>query len=355
MSSIQQNSRRQDTNTTDNSINSILSKANSNIIEGQPYYSSSFDSSNVKISSPLVTQQPWLNRGALTDSSGATSSDKSWMTRRWSTLSGSLIARRRKIRKKTKNSWKNRQKRRTFPPAHVVLLEKESATSLPLLRRNNHSKKNRHSLQEILTHFENETNTSSSSSLSKRLGKLLKKKGKQPYSIRKKKKRPPSLILPNTSVFFQPPTTMSSQSSSSPNNKTTQQVKFPTPPKRFSAYYVDLEGNIGKTDYKRPGRNKLLRYLMRSKNQQEDNNDAVYRQQLIINLGLFLLGFLFFPCWWIGTFLFIIKKKKEDQLKKEKYFIDLISIHTFGYLNTVFTCLSFILIIFIIILLNLLN
>lgn len=344
-------------------------------------YSSSFSSSNVKISSPL-TKPAWYNEANTvnTNSSGTTSS-KSWMTRRWSTVSGSLIARRKSKKSTASRLWSNRQKRRTFPPSSDILKRERKKFTLPPNVPPINKKHHRQSLQDILTTFYKYNNASSgggsnnggddsdstptsSSSMSKRLGRILKKRGKQPY------KKPNLTINTNTKYteeelksammsMFQPPATISSKSStpSSP-------LRFPTPPKRFSAYYVNSQGKSGKVDYK--SKVQLSQYFINliqhgvfSSNQPPENTNATlpsdvekrqykeYNKQLLLNTSLFLFGFIFFPFWWIGAWLYFKRRKKTDTdelLNDAFYDNDLFSIRTFAYLNSIFSCLSFVLV-----------
>ncbi|CEJ00970.1 hypothetical protein RMCBS344292_15009 [Rhizopus microsporus] len=170
--------------------------------------------------------------------------------RRWSSIS--VVARRRHSINK-RNSWKTRQKRRTFPPATQ---NKESD--------------------------------------------CLKQK-------RKKRNNGLSFYWLDGHPVFQLPPTMSSQSSSLP-----VAVK-PLVPDRFSAIYVDLEGNTVKTVYRRS---------------RLDEVTLVY-----VEAGLFLFGFLFFPCWWIGALLFFKHR------------------HIFTYLNIAFTFISLCIIVVLVVLL----
>ncbi|CAO3703502.1 unnamed protein product [Rhizopus stolonifer] len=108
----------------------------------------------------------------------------------------------------------------------------------------------------------------------------------------KRKTFPPSraksqLFRPLFLEFHAPPT-LSTQSSLT----TTQFLSLAAIPARFSAVYIDLEGQEHKT---------------------------VFRAKTVVwiywEAGLFLFGFLFFPCWWIGALLYF----------KER--------HLFAYLN----------------------
>jgi hypothetical protein len=342
-------------------------------------YSSSFSSSNVKISSPL-TKPAWHKEANTvnTNSSGATS-DKSWITRRWSTVSGSLIARRKSKKSTASRLWLNRQKRRTFPPSNDILKRERKKFALPSNVPPINKKHHRQSLQDILTTFYKYSNASSggdsnndgndldstptsSSSISKRLGRILKKRGKQPY------KKPALAINTNTEYteeelkaammsIFQPPATISSKSStpSSP-------LRFPTPPKRFSAYYVDSQGKSGKINYKSKAQlsqyfSNLMQNGVFSSIQPPKNPDATplsdvekkqykeYNKQLLLNTCLFLFGFIFFPFWWIGAWLYFKRRKKtdtEELLNDAFYDKDILSIRTLAYLNSIFSCLSFV-------------
>ncbi|KAL9543726.1 hypothetical protein MBANPS3_007974 [Mucor bainieri] len=385
-------------------------------------YSSSFSSSNVKISSPL-TKPAWFQlqqqqqEGDVTvnTNSSGTTSDKSWMTRRWSTVSGSLIARRKSKKMAASRLWTNRQKRRTFPPSTDILKRERKKFALPpavppINKKHHH----RQSLQDILTTFykysshsynvassssggmmdghesESTPTTASSSSMSKRLGRILKKRGKQPYNNKHHKNKNKPMLTINTHTkyteeelkaammsMFQPPATISSKSStpSSP-------LRFPTPPKRFSAYYVDSQGKSGKVDYrhKMAFSHYILQFIQHgvfsshtppplsdplppqpsSVAEKEGHHYKAYNRQLVLNTSLFLLGFVFFPCWWVGAWLYYHKRQKrrqqfgsssmmavddeEDDNVFYYYEHDLFSIRTIAYLNTVFSCLSFVLV-----------
>lgn len=348
-------------------------------------YSSSFSSSNVKISSPL-TKPAWFHHegGATvnTDSSGTTS-DKSWMTRRWSTVSGSLIARRKSKKTTASRLWTNRQKRRTFPPSTDILERERKRFALPPAVPPINKKHHRQSLQDILTTFykynssgggiidghnaseSNTPTTASSSSMSKRLGRILKKRGKQPYNNKK-----PMLTI-NTSTryteqelkaamisMFQAPATISSKSStpSSP-------LRFPTPPKRFSAYYVNSQGKSGKVSYKHKMAlsHHVLQFIQHgvfsphtppppppplSSMEKGQHHYKTYNKQLMLNTSLFLFGFLFFPCWWLGAWLYYKRQQSSSSLADQDVFYehDLFSIRTIAYLNSIFSCLSFVLV-----------
>ncbi|GAN07933.1 hypothetical protein MAM1_0183d07438 [Mucor ambiguus] len=365
-------------------------------------YSSSFSSSNVKISSPL-TKPAWLqHEGDVTvnTNSSGTTSDKSWMTRRWSTVSGSLIARRKNKKTTASRLWTNRQKRRTFPPSTDILKRERKKFALPPAVPPINKKHHRQSLQDILTTFykyndpynvassssggglgggmdSNESGstptTTSSSSMSKRLGRILKKRGKQPYNNRHKK---PILTINTHTKYtedelkavmmsmFQPPATISSKSStpSSP-------LRFPTPPKRFSAYYVNSQGKSGKVNYKH--KMALSHYILQfiqhgvfsshtppsghipPLSSPEKGHYKAYNRQLVLSMSLFLFGFIFFPCWWVGAWLYYRKRQRQrqsgslagDDIAEDVFYEhDLFSIRTIAYLNTVFSCLSFVLV-----------
>ncbi|CAO3632982.1 unnamed protein product [Mucor fragilis] len=351
-------------------------------------YSSSFSSSNVKISSPLTKPAWFQHEGDVTvnTNSSGTTSDKSWMTRRWSTVSGSLIARRKSKKTTASRLWTNRQKRRTFPPSTDILKRERKKFALPPAVPPINKKHHRQSLQDILTTFykynnvtsssgggmdgnesESTPTTASSSSMSKRLGRILKKRGKQPYNNSKHKK--PMLTINTHTKYtedelkaammsmFQPPATISSKSStpSSP-------LRFPTPPKRFSAYYVDSQGKSGKVNYKHKMAlsHYILQFLQHGVFSShtppsdpippdlEKGHYQAYNRQLLLNTSLFLFGFIFFPCWWVGAWLY--HRRQSGSLAADGttedvfYEHDLLSIRTIAYLNTVFSCLSFVLV-----------
>ncbi|KAK4517717.1 MFS domain-containing protein [Mucor velutinosus] len=356
-------------------------------------YSSSFSSSNVKISSPLTKPAWFQHEGDVTvhTNSSGTTSDKSWMTRRWSTVSGSLIARRKNKKTTASRLWTSRQKRRTFPPSTDILKRERKKFALPPAVPPINKKHHRQSLQDILTTFYNVANsgsggglgggmdgnesastptTTSSSSMSKRLGRILKKRGKQPYN-NKHKKKPMLTINTHTKYtedelkaammsMFQPPATISSKSStpSSP-------LRFPTPPKRFSAYYIDSQGKSGKVDYKHKMTlsHHVLQFIQHGifsphappsdplppPSSLEKGYYKAYNRQLLLNTSLFFFGFIFFPCWWVGAWLYYKRQRSgsmtTDGMAEDVFYEhDLFSIRTIVYLNTVFSCLSFVLV-----------
>lgn len=182
--------------------------------------------------------------------------------RRWSSIS--VIARQNHTIHK-RSSWRNRQKRKTFPPA---IQEDKLFTK---------SKRKRKSLMDVFQEY---------------------------YSVRQKKNSRSFFWLEDASDgIFQHPPTISTQSSHGP-------ILFSGPiPQRFSAVYVDLEGQVGKTTFRRQ------------------------KEHVHLQAGLFLFGFLFFPCWWIGALLYF----KQPGL--------------FAYLNLVFSLFSLCLIALIIFLL----
>ncbi|GAA5812861.1 hypothetical protein MFLAVUS_006320 [Mucor flavus] len=300
-------------------------------------------SSSVKKSSPLA-KSSWCNEDS-------TISHKSWLNRRWSTISGSLMMRQRNKKTAASRNWINRQKRRTFPPSSDILRLEQ--------KRYFKRQRNQQSLADILTAF---YSSSESSSVSKRIGKILKKKGKQPY---RKKARlhvdtqqqqqqqhyTEQQIKSAVMAMFQPPPTISSKSSS-PSTP----IKFPTPPKRFSAVFIDSTGKHGKVNYIEPSKSKskqLLHYFQHGVTQklptaaittipEEDAHsyrlDSKYNQTRL-EATLFLFGFIFFPFWWIGVW---VHHRRPVQ---NHYYNDLFSVRTFSYLNTIFTFISILLII----------
>jgi hypothetical protein len=312
-----------------------------------PAYSSSLSSSNVKTSSPLT--RAWLNE-EHTDSS-----DKSWLTRRWSTVSGSLVIKKKHKKKSAARVWSQRQKRRTFPPS-TDILKQEQKKFCPELLLIHKSSKNRQSLADVLSAFQcydPSPDSTSSSSLSRRFGRILKKKGKQPI-----KQRKPRLNVhieqKSAMAMFQPPPTISSGSSSPSSSP----LKFPTPPKRFSAFFVDSQGRSGKVGYKRPSNShsKFLNLIYHGISLQKPEVEVIpssavrckrHDKQLCINALLFISGFLFFPFWWVGAWFYFYKKRpieREEELCEN----DLFSIKTFAYLNGIFSCISFVFSFFII-------
>lgn len=293
-------------------------------------------SSSVKKSSPL-SKPSWNEE--VNDSS--TISQKSWLKRRWSTVSASqmMIDRRRYKKSTASQLWLNRQKRRTYPPC---IIRQQDQKTLTMFKRKHH----RQSLADILTAFyhSGSSDSTTSSSVSKRIGKMLKKKkGKQPYnnnnSYNNKKLRIDTKPEEAIMRMFPPPTM--SSNSSSPST----QIKFPTPPKRFSAIFIDAYGQQGKIDYVRPIKSRphyLLNLIQHgtpdklppiietySSTQQGNPRQSMYAT-------LFLFGFLFFPCWWIGAWLHYSRPKEACCGSH----FHLLSVRTFAYLNVLFAAIS---------------
>lgn len=340
-------------------------------------------SSSVKKSSPLT--KPWFNPAEAVLNYSSTNSDKSWMTHRWSTVSGSLIVRRKQQRAMAYRLWLNRHKRRTYPPSSNILRQEQRkfgvqgvGEALPPFKK----AQRRQSLVDILNNFhKNSGSESSSSSLSKKLGRILKRKGKQPYH----QKVPPELHidtreeeLKDAVAVFQPPPTISSKSST-PSTP----IKFPTPPKRFSAVYVDYSGKKGKSDYKRPKEKRSQQFLnlihhgvayklsdmsvikestldpdekkynhiddMIQQQQQQQPAYCMnkYNTQLSIDSTLFLFGFIFFPFWWVGAWLYF--RRRRRQFEQQLYYDnDLFSLRVISYLNAIFSFLSLVFLVVII-------
>ncbi|KAI8054934.1 uncharacterized protein B0P05DRAFT_560818 [Gilbertella persicaria] len=312
---------------------------------------SSVSSSLVKLSPP--GKQPWLLE-ENNPQGDITSSNKSWKNQRWSTLSGSLIIYRKKKKLTASQLWLNKQKRTTFPPSLDIL--KHEVKLQPPQRQ-------RQSMQDALSSMYRESqhesqHSTSSSSLSNRIGKILKRKGKQPY----KRKKDPQLTIETSFTeqdlksaamhLFQPPPTISSESTT----PTTSPVKFPTPPTQFSAYFIDIEGRTGKVKYKNPTkrphclRNYFLPDNTTGPTQKLTLEELTkYNQRLSMDTLLFLFGFLFFPCWWAGLGMFLYRNYRYDRIELvEEY--ELYSIRTIGYLNTVFSVFSLFLMVIILVL-----
>lgn len=348
-SSFKQSQRSCNQRTLFNNSSTISRATDTSSNNINPAYSSSLSSSNVKTSSPLT--RAWFNEETIlkTDTH---SSDKSWLTRRWSTISGSLVMKRRHKKKSATRVWNQRQKRRTFPPS-TNILKQEQKKFYPELLLLHKSSKNRQSLADILSAFQcydPSPNSTSSSSLSRRFGRILKKKGKQPM---KQKPRLNVHIEQKSMAMFQPPPTISSRSSTPSSSP----LKFPTPPKRFSAFFVDSQGRSGKVGYKRPStsHSKFLNLIYHGISHQKPEHEEVisssastYNKQLYINALLFMSGFVFFPFWWIGAWVYFYKKRPLVEEQEELYRNDLFSIKTFAYLNGIFSCISFVFSLFII-------
>jgi hypothetical protein len=380
-SSFNQNNRHRYSTISVTTGDKSLNSNNSDFIVIDSFNSPSV-SSSVKKSSPLI--KPWFNPADAILNDSSTTSSKSYMCRRWSTVSGSLIVKRKHKKLTATRLWIIRQKRRTYPPSTDILKQEQKRfgvttgdTTLPAAAAIFKKElQRRQSLQEVLTTFHNRqhspSQSSSSSSVSKKIGKILKKKGKQPY-----RKKQPQLHVDTTHTeeelktavisIFQPPRTISSKSStpSSP-------LKFPTPPKRFSAIYVDSSGKKGKSDYKRPKSGRLSNYILsflqhgvphkistttivgENKAQYQASNYCLhkYNTQLTVDATLFLFGFVFFPFWWIGAFIYYRRSRRtqKHQQQEEYYFHDndLSTIQIFSYLNVIFSFVSLALIIVII-------
>lgn len=354
-----QHSGNQRTLFYNNSTISRTTDTNSSNKDLTPAYSSSLSSSNVKTSSPLT--RAWPNEDTL-QQTDTNSSDKSWLMHRWSTVSGSLIIKRKHKKKSAVRIWNQRQKRRTFPPSSDILKQEQKKFRPELLFIHN-SSKNRHSLADVLSAFQRynpSLNSTSSSSLSQRFGKILKKKGKQPM---KRTKPTLNVQIEHKSAImtlFQPPPTISTGSST----PSSPPLKFPTPPKRFSAFFVDSQGRSGKTGYQRPKNshphhkflNLIYHGLLYPKSEEQGvipssaKTYKRYKRQLCIHALLFMSGFVFFPSWWIGAWFYFFRRRPEAEHEEEQalYRNDLFSIKTFAYLNAIFSCISFVLSLFII-------
>ncbi|KAI8094065.1 hypothetical protein BDF21DRAFT_407915 [Thamnidium elegans] len=310
------------------------SYSNISIQERGSDINSSSLSSSVKKSSPLA-KSSWCNEDS-------TISHRSWLNRRWSTISGSLMMRQRNKKTAASHNWINRQKRRTFPPSSDILRLEQKR----YFKRQHH----RQSLADILTAF---YSSSESSSVSKRIGKILKKKGKQPYRkkaqlhVDTQQHYTEQQLKSAVMAMFQPPPTISSKSSS-PSTP----IKFPTPPKRFSAVFIDSTGKHGKVNYIEPSKSKskqLLHYFQHGVTQKlpittipEEDAPSYHLHNKYnhtrLEATLFLFGFIFFPFWWIGVWL-------HYRHPAQGHYNDLFSVRTFAYLNTIFTFISILLII----------
>lgn len=333
-------------------------------------YNTSNVSSYVKTPSPLAQQNPFSSSYLV---------NKNQKTNTWSAISSSVALKRKRLKNQVQKSWGNR-KTRTFPSSNKLISTSWNKGNNRKYRRTEPNNKNRQSLQDILSHFSeyegamknfnvNNTTIKDTSCVTRcmsyksKIGSTSKNScsptisslslSKQTQKRRKKQKnRPPSLIISK----YDPPATMSSQKSTP-----ITPLKFPTPPKRFSAYCVNLGDTvITESDYKRPsgikGAFKTLYspLIIQQKNEQGLIHTQCYEQYLVRNICLFALGFLFFPFWWMGTLLYIYQKKELLVLKRKQqdqgvpFFtneFDLMSLHTFGYLNSFFSCLSLVLII----------
>ncbi|KAI8373828.1 hypothetical protein BD560DRAFT_393703 [Blakeslea trispora] len=309
----------------------------SNSEEMAPLHSTpSYSSSSVKVSSPL-SKPPWNFQDEEDQSH--------WIHRRWSTLSNASVLQRQ--RKKLTNSqlWLRRQKRKTFPPALEAYDRKKTESEITGFF-----------YQQPPNEISDSHPSVSSSSVSKKLGRLLKKKGKQPYRQKKK----PGLTIDtsftdlnlSTLELSELPPTISSDSTVS----TPIPVNFPTPPDRFSAHFIDLNGHVGRVEYSRSGQSSswlkdLFRYgpcpyeasflPMQRLTQEEFER---YSKMLSFDTILFLFGFLLFPLWWIGFGLFLYRKHKgQDGSIQFAAYHELYSVRTIGFLNGAFSLFSIIL------------
>ncbi|KAI9472208.1 MAG: hypothetical protein EXX96DRAFT_583262 [Benjaminiella poitrasii] len=356
---------------------SFKQSSNLRVNDGLDYYSSSplskqhffsillDDNSNEAVMLINTTES---NSGTIN-----TTSDKSWhasssQQRHWSMPSSAQRPRNKWIEK-----HKDKSQQCTFSsiPDSLRLEEGKSygkdsqGKRLFSLLKNSHKK--RRSLADVLHTFYRHNNSTVEIKSSKRLGKVSKrKKGKQPYY---KKSAPldvntATLATQQSSVshrrplssFLLPPTI------SSKNSSTGVLDKFPTPPERFSAYYINSEGQFGKTRYENKSM-PLFHWILLHLNRTQVTTKYVFtEQQVMMDIKedaeiyhnhqfrlysiLFTLGFIFFPCWWFGAWLYYFHNYTDEDDDRGK--LGLFSIRTLAYLNGIFSCLSFIIIIVII-------
>ncbi|KAI8882131.1 hypothetical protein K501DRAFT_286028 [Backusella circina FSU 941] len=349
---------------------------------GGEHNSSSY-SSSVKKTSPLATS--CIQGTVNTDSNAST---PSWITHRWSTISGSLAMQQKKKKKSATSSWKNRKKRRTYPPSKDILKQEQ----MLFLRGRKHStlnmvtkKQQRQSLADILPAFyatlQNQSSTggssSSSSSLSKKIGRMMKKRGKQPFNLTDlrinttpngssnendksihRNSSDISNIVSDRIPFspshfvFKPPPTISSKSSS-PSTPLKLLPPSSPPPRRFSAFFIDASGKSGKVTFRSRPRfwffSKPSVAIERRQHDEEggevkkENNASV---ELSTEVCLFLFGFLLFPLWWIGVWLYF--KDNKTTTLDDRSLSSLFTIRTLAYLNLMLSGVSIVLLVIII-------
>jgi hypothetical protein len=337
---------------------------------------SSSYSSSVKKTSPLATS--CIQGTVNTDSNVST---PGWITHRWSTISGSLAMQQKKKKKTVTSSWKNRKKRRTYPPSKDILKQEQ----IIYFRGRKHStlnmvtkKQQRQSLADILPAFyatlQNQSSTggssSSSSSLSKRIGRMMKKRGKQPFNLTelrintkpsgsssesykfiRRNSSDISNVISESAPFtpshfmFKPPPTISSKSSS-PSTLLKLVPPSSPPPRRFSAFFIDARGKSGKVIFRSRPRFWFFSKPSAAKRQQDEEGGDMTKEnnasvKLSTEVCLFLFGFLLFPLWWIGVWLYF-KDRNDRSLSS------LFTTRTLAYLNLMLSGLSMILLVVII-------
>ncbi|OBZ91428.1 hypothetical protein A0J61_00490 [Choanephora cucurbitarum] len=257
-----------------------------------------------------------------------------WTPRQWS--NAPVFPRQKKSSHSER--WLDRQKRKTFPP--VSGAHDQTAKQL------NHT----HSFPGTL--YQQPSDTSSDSPPTNRshhssLSKKIKKK---------KKKRPHLTIETNfTDSISELPPTISSDSTLSTHTS----ARLPSPPSRFSAHFIDLDGHLGRVEYcyQSQPQSSWLRDLFRynlypyntpflpiQRLTQEEFKR--YSRRLWMDAALFLFGFLLFPLWWIGFGLFMYRKfKRPDGGLQFAVYHELYSIDTVGFLNGAFSLFSLILVV----------
>ncbi|KAI8377149.1 hypothetical protein EDC96DRAFT_253457 [Choanephora cucurbitarum] len=247
-----------------------------------------------------------------------------WSSRRWSTLSNALVHSKKPLHSQ-------RQKRKTFPPAlraHDHITQQLNPTS---------------SFPGIFLYQQPSSDSPNQSHPSnKKIKRLLKKK--------------PDLTIETNftdSIDLQiselPPTISSDSIHTS--------ARLPTPPSRFSAHFIDLDGHLGRVEYRSQPESSWLRDLFQynlypyntpflpiQRLTQEEFKR--YSRRLWMDAILFLFGFLLFPLWWIGFGLFVYRKfKRPDSGLQFAVYHELYSIDTVGFLNGAFSLFSLVLVV----------
>ncbi|KAI8878343.1 hypothetical protein K501DRAFT_304926 [Backusella circina FSU 941] len=305
-----------------------------------------------------------------------------WLIRRLSSISGSFKSRKKHQKTIAARLGFNRRSRRTYPmsnnsaPGKNIIYYRDSSSRGRIhssLNTRARKKRNRQSLAEILPSFyeiekKSSADTSTSSSLSKRIGKIIKKRPKKRYNkcdLRINTREivnaisshdPCSGEETSSSVIyslFKPPPPNPSSKASSPSTP----LQFPFPPQR-NLSFTDNNSLLHKSNQKR--KEKLIPHVIpciisrisssktfHHKDEESQESGKKSSVWLVTEANLFLFGFLFFPLWWLGAWLYwkndIISKNPDEPAYNEIF-----STKAFAYLNIMLSCFSLIMIVSII-------
>lgn len=322
--------------------------------------------STIKKSSPL-------RKSSYTAEDDDVVNGQKWLFRRLSSISGSFKSRKKYQKTIAARLGLSRRSRRTYPMSHSsgtgknMLYYRDSSSRSRVhgsLNTRARKQRNRQSLAEILPSFyeierKSSADTSTSSSLSKRLGKIIKKRPKKRFNkcdLRINTREivdaisshgPASGEETSSSVIyslFKPPPPNSSSRASSPSTP----LQFPFPPQRNMSFTETLLYQKRK-NYVLPipcikSRISPSKMYKDEESQESGKESPVW---LVTEAGLFLFGFLFFPLWWLGAWLYW----KNDIVRKnpnEPAYNEIFSIKAFAYLNIMLSCFSLVMIVAII-------